>query len=170
MPVYVALLRAVNVGGTGKLPMAKLVELCRDAGFERPRTHIASGNAIFFSRLGEVKARAALEEQLATYAGKPVDVAIRTGAEIAEVAANNPFAAEPAARVLALFAPENLPDDPLAGAAGLADEQVRVGARELYIFYPSGLGRSRLRLPEMRRATARNLNTVTTLAALARDF
>ena len=91
------------------------------------------------------------------------------GAEIAEVAANNPFAAEPAARVLALFAPENLPDDPLAGAAGLADEQIRVGARELYLL-PSGLGRSRRRLPEMRRATARNLNTVTTLAALARDF
>ena len=170
MPVYVALLRAVNVGGTGKLPMAKLVELCRDAGFERPRTHIASGNAIFASEGGEAQARVALEERLAAYAGQTVGVAVRTGAEMAEVAARNPFADELAARVLALFAPETLPEDPLAGVAGLADEQIRIGARELYIHYPSGQGRSRLRLPAMRTATARNLNTVATLAALARTF
>jgi uncharacterized protein (DUF1697 family) len=170
MPIYVALLRAVNVGGTGKLPMAKLVEICRDAGFERPRTHIASGNAIFASDAGESQARAALEARLAAYAGKLVGVAVRTGAEMAEIAGLNPFPEEPAARVLALFTPETLPEDPLAGAAGLADEQIHIGAREIYIHYPSGQGRSRLRLPAMRLATARNLNTVATLAAIARAF
>jgi uncharacterized protein (DUF1697 family) len=35
MPRYVALLRAVNVGGTGKLPMADLRVICRDAGVNR---------------------------------------------------------------------------------------------------------------------------------------
>ena len=43
---YVALLRAVNVGGTGKLPMADLRKLAGQLGFGDVRTYIASGNAI----------------------------------------------------------------------------------------------------------------------------
>ena len=65
MAVYVALLRAVNVVGANKLPMPTLVELCRDAGCERVRTYIASGNALFTSRLGERRIKALLEERLA---------------------------------------------------------------------------------------------------------
>ena len=51
MTVYVALLRAVNVGGTGKLPMADLRAICVAAGFEGVRTYIASGNVVFSSDL-----------------------------------------------------------------------------------------------------------------------
>ena len=47
MPIYIALLRAVNVGGTGKLPMTELVAMCQKAGFKGVRTYIASGNAVF---------------------------------------------------------------------------------------------------------------------------
>jgi len=47
MTRYVALLRAVNVGGTGKLPMADLKALCTELGFKRVETYIASGNVIF---------------------------------------------------------------------------------------------------------------------------
>ena len=50
---YVALLRAVNVGGTGKLPMSELAAMCEDAGFARVRTYIASGNVVFVSELDE---------------------------------------------------------------------------------------------------------------------
>lgn len=46
MTTYIALLRAVNVGGTGKLPMAKLKAMCLDAGFENVETYIASGNVV----------------------------------------------------------------------------------------------------------------------------
>ncbi|MFZ1069046.1 MAG: DUF1697 domain-containing protein, partial [Methyloceanibacter sp.] len=35
MTAYIALLRAVNVGGTGKLPMADLRALCAEAGFAK---------------------------------------------------------------------------------------------------------------------------------------
>lgn len=49
MPVFVALLRAVNVGGTGKLPMSELVAMATAAGFRRPRTWIASGNLVLES-------------------------------------------------------------------------------------------------------------------------
>jgi uncharacterized protein (DUF1697 family) len=47
MTTFVALLRAVNVGGTGKLPMEDLRALCAKAGFVKVRTFIASGNVIF---------------------------------------------------------------------------------------------------------------------------
>jgi uncharacterized protein (DUF1697 family) len=61
MAKYIALLRAVNVGGTGKLPMADLLELCRDAGFENARTYIASGNAVFESKAAPRKVKSQLE-------------------------------------------------------------------------------------------------------------
>jgi len=48
---YVALLRAVNVGGTGKLPMAALKAMCETIGCTNVRTYIASGNVVFDSRL-----------------------------------------------------------------------------------------------------------------------
>ena len=47
MASFVALLRAVNVGGTGKLPMTELRGLCERLGFGRVRTYIASGNVVF---------------------------------------------------------------------------------------------------------------------------
>ena len=45
MSSFVALLRAVNVGGTGKLPMAALKDICEDLGFAAACTYIASGCA-----------------------------------------------------------------------------------------------------------------------------
>ena len=53
MTKYVALLRAVNVGGTGKLPMAELRAMCESIGFAKVRTYIASGNVVFESELHE---------------------------------------------------------------------------------------------------------------------
>jgi len=50
MNCHVALLRAVNVGGTGKLPMSELRRLCEGAGFSAVQTYIASGNVIFKSQ------------------------------------------------------------------------------------------------------------------------
>jgi hypothetical protein len=58
MTRYIALLRAVNVGGTGKLPMADLKSICLDAGFTRVETYIASGNVIFESKRAPSKVKA----------------------------------------------------------------------------------------------------------------
>ena len=80
MTVYAALLRAVNVGGTGKLPMAELVGMCQRAGFRDVRTYIASGNAVFSSSLDETGVRGSLAKSLHAYAGKPVGVLVRTAA------------------------------------------------------------------------------------------
>ena len=91
MTTYIALLRAVNVGGTGKLPMSDLTAMCEDLGFGQVKTFIASGNVVFTSKLADAKVKATLEARLATYAGKPVGVMVRTAKEMAGVLADNPF-------------------------------------------------------------------------------
>ncbi len=167
MTVYVALLRAVNVGGTGKLPMARLLELCGEAGFTDARTYIASGNVIFRSGASEWAARDALAARLGGYAGKPVGVFVRSAAEFATLVADNPFADKPGNRVMVLFTDERLPKHPLDGAVGLGNEDVRLGRRALFVFYPDGVARTRLRLSIGRGGTMRNMNTVAKLADLA---
>ena len=170
MTAYVALLRAVNVGGTGKLPMTQLVELCAQAGFVDVETYIASGNAVFRAQAAEAEVRAALEARLEAHAGRPVGVLVRSAQEMAGVVRRNPFAAEPGSRVMALFADVLLPADPLEGARGRRTEQVRLGERELFVFYPEGQADTRLRLPDMTSGTARNMNTVAKLAAMAAEL
>ena len=93
MTRYVALLRAVNVGGTGKLPMSDLRAMCEAAGFKNVRTYIASGNVVFDSEADEAAVKATLERALHDYAGKAVGVVIRTGAGMAAAVAANPFKA-----------------------------------------------------------------------------
>lgn len=167
MTVFVALLRAVNVGGTGKLPMADLVALAESAGFRRVRTYIASGNLLFESALSEREVKATLERSLAAYAGKHVGVVVRTGEEMAAVLAGNPFPEHAPNRTVAIFLDEPPPADTLAHVVAPAGEEVRLGAREIYVHYGESMARSKLRIPAAREGTARNINTVTRLVALA---
>lgn len=167
MTGYVALLRAVNVGGTGKLPMSELAGMCEAAGFSQVQTYIASGNVVFGSDHGEDHVRSALEGRLRDYAGKDVGVLVRTATEIAETLARNPFADAPPNRVMALFTDGSLPSDPLDGVTGVKNEQICLGKRELFVFYPDGMARTRLRLPSEKQGTARNMNTVAKLAEMS---
>ena len=167
MTAYVALLRAVNVGGTGKLPMTTLVKMCEAAGFEEARTYIASGNVVFQSRLKERKIKALLEERLASYAGKPVGVLIRTGEEMAAVLAANPFAKAPTNRTVAIFLDEAPPARALDDVRGKRAERLALGTREIYVLYDEGMGTSKLVIPAARTGTARNMNTIGKLAAMA---
>lgn len=169
MPRYVALLRAVNVGGTGKLPMTELKAMCVDAGFTDVETYIASGNVVFSSKLGAPKVKAALEQRLQAYAGKPVGVAIRNAAEIAAVLQANPFPKAPPNTTVAIFLDEPPPRDALKDIKGQQDEQVRLGQREIYVAYRSGMGRSKLKIPAAASGTARNINTIAKLAELAAE-
>src|ERR1700744_381781 len=114
MAAFVALLRAVNVGGTGKLPMSELKAMCEELGFTSVRTYIASGNVVFGSRKSEGAIKSALEKRLAAYAGKPVGVLVRNAAEMAEVSAKNPFPKAAPNRTMAIFLNEAPPKDTVA--------------------------------------------------------
>jgi uncharacterized protein (DUF1697 family) len=167
MTAFVALLRAVNVGGTGKLLMSDLTRMCEVAGFISVRTYIASGNVVFASKAIEAGVKATLEASLAIYAGKPVGVLVRTAAEIAAILAQNPFPDRPRNRTVTIFLDSPPPADKLSSISGLADEEIRVGRREIYVHYGDGMAKSKLKIPAARLGTARNINTAAKLADLA---
>ena len=169
MTTFIALLRAVNVGGTGKLPMSDLVDMAEAVGFQRARTYIASGNLVFESAGTEGEVKEALEEALAMYAGKPVGVVVRTGEEMAAVLAANPFPERAPNRTVVIFLDAPPPADTLARVVAPGGEEVRIGVREIYVHYGEGMGRSKLKIPAAKAGTARNINTVSRLVAMARD-
>ena len=167
MTRYVALLRAVNVGGTGKLPMADVRAICTDAGFTRVETYIASGNVVFESKGATSKVKAELEARLLAYAKKPIGVVLRTAAEMAAVLKANPFPKTEPKITYAIFLDQRPPRDALDHTTGQTDEEMRLGAREIFVHYPSGMGRSKLRIPVAKAGTTRNMNTVAKLAEMA---
>lgn len=168
MSAYIALLRAVNVGGTGKLAMSELKTMCEAAGFEDVKTYIASGNVVFSSDLSDTQVRKALEDRLAAYAGKPVGVVVRTAQEMEEVLKANPFPNAKPNHTVAIFLNEKPADDTLDTLRNRAEgEEVRLGKREIYVSYGAGMGQSKLVIPAAKAGTARNMNTIAKLAEMA---
>ena len=103
MTTFIGLLRAVNVGGTGMLPMKILAAMCGDLGFANVRTYIQSGNVVFQSKLTREKTQAALERALAAHMGKKVDVMLRDLAELKAVLKANPFPEGEPAKIIVAF-------------------------------------------------------------------
>jgi uncharacterized protein (DUF1697 family) len=167
---YIALLRAVNVGGTGKLPMAELKAMCLELGFAQVQTYIASGNVVFQSTLSAAKVQAALEAKLHTYAGKPVGVHIRTTAQMQAVRDGNPFPKAAPNRVIAIFVGAPADKAMLTAVTGQKDEQIALGLNELYVHYGEGMAQSKLKIPAAKTGTARNMNTVAKLVEMAENI
>ena len=168
MTAYVALLRGVNVGGR-QLKMTDLKAIADKLGYEGARTFIASGNLLFASTKSEATLKAELEQALTDHMGKTVEVMIRTAQELTDVVAANAFASEPGNRVVAIFFDEAPGAAAIDGAKNVADERLALGRREIYVHYPSGQGRSKLKLGTRTAGTARNMNTVAKLAELAKE-
>ena len=166
MTAYVALLRAMNVAGTGKLAMAELRRIGADCDFANVRTFIASGNLLFDSDLTEAEAQARIEAKLEAYFGKPVAVFVRTAAELAATAAANPFDDDKPNRVMAHFIAEQPDAAMLAEARDVAGERMALGPRVIIVSYGEGIGKTRLKLPAVKLGTARNMNSVAKMAAM----
>ena len=169
MTAYVALLRAVNVGGR-KLVMTELKAVADELGLGQARTYIASGNLLFTSTKGEAEVKSMLEAALSRHMGKPVGVMVRTATQMAAAGKANPFAGEPGNRVVAIFLDEPPPTDAASHAKNVGDERMALGTREIYVHYPSGQGDSKLRIAAAANGTARNMNTVLKLAELAEEM
>lgn len=177
LTTHIALLRAVNVGGRGKAPMADLRALLADLGFEAPQSLLQSGNLVFCSKATGATLETLLERETKARLGLATDYIVRTAAEWDRIVAANPFTAmardDPSH--LLVMALKSAPDG--AALEGLrawipGREAIESVGLELYITYPDGVGASKLTgaVIERRlgaRGTARNWNTVTKLAALA---
>ena len=166
MPAYAALLRAVNVGGTGKLAMTDLRKLCEAAGFADVATYIQSGNVVFTSKRGEASVKKLLEAALAEKLGKPCGVLLRTADELRQLLDANPFPKAAPQRLLMLFLDEKPAADSLKDVVAPGGEELRVCGRHVVVHFPNGMGQSKLKLPFRNVGTGRNLNTVRKLLTM----
>ncbi|HEX6761932.1 MAG TPA: DUF1697 domain-containing protein [Gaiellaceae bacterium] len=171
MPAVVALLRAVNVGGR-KVPMADLRDAVESLGFVDVRTYIQSGNVLFSAP--RVPKPDALEHAIVDRFGISVDVVIRSAADLRRALERDPFPDVDHSKLHVGFMAEK----PVASALSAIDrdaflpDQFAVAGRELYLYLPNGMARTKLPGHLLRRldvpTTIRNWNTVTKLAELAR--
>lgn len=168
MTTYVALLRAINVGGTGILPMKTLAALCGDCGLKNARTYIQSGNVVFDSALSESAVVSKLGKALAGHMGKHIDVMVRTGKQLSAILDANPFPDAEPAKVAVMFLGKPMAKGSLDGLVIAGREKVEPAHREIYIHYADGMGRSKLKLPRTLVGTMRNINTVGKLVELAK--
>ena len=175
---YAALLRGINVGGNRKVPMADLRTLLTDLGLDDVRTHLQSGQAVFASGHGDEESLAgeiarALEKRF----GFGVDVIVRDHAYLRAIADACPFPAsdlEPkqlhVTYVSAPVTPDRFAE---IDQEAYLPEEFRLGDRALYLYAPTGLGRSKLaehlskpRINKGVIATTRNWNTVVKLVEM----
>jgi len=169
MTTFIAFLRGINVGGNTILPMAKLKDICIDLGFENVRTYIQSGNVLFDSDLSEHKLMVMLELVLEAQMGKLIPVILRSAKELEAVVAKNPFPNANPSQVGISFFIQSLAEKYLNDFENTEPEEIVVSGREIYIHYPNGMGRSKLKLPKMlERGTVRNINTLGKLVELSK--
>ena len=173
MHSYVALLRAVNVGGTAKAPAAALKTIAEGLGFEDVQTLLQSGNLTFRADGEPQTLEAKLERAFAAELGLSTEVMVRDAADWSALIAANPFPKESKrdpSHVLAVVTKDQPRPE---GVKALQDypgpERIEAGERVLYIVYPEGIGRSKLNgAPGWKKlgcsGTGRNWNTVLKLA------
>jgi uncharacterized protein (DUF1697 family) len=182
MPTFVILLRAVNVGSTGKLPMADFRKLLAASGCTNVETYIQSGNAVVDAKGSAPSLAKTVAAALEKYMGSPVPVLVRTHAELDRMIAANPFAAEAAAdgaRVHAVFL-SAVPAvarakelEPIVTKNPARRDRYHLDGDTLYLHLPDGAGESKFTAQTLDRllgvtATARNWNTVVKLHAMAK--
>lgn len=167
MTDYVALLRAVNVGGRGILTMEDLHAVCVTLGLSKIRTYSQSGNVLFESARTERSLKLELERAVTDKMGRAVGVLIRTTAELRSVLDSNPFPEADPSLVGVVFLPKALPPRLLTELALGGPEDVRMIGREVFVHYPDGIGRSKMKLPFAADGTMRNLNTIAKLVGMA---
>jgi uncharacterized protein (DUF1697 family) len=154
--------------------MADLRALLERLGHTGVRTHLKSGNAMFTSdEEPPERIAAAIERQITDELGLGVAVIVRTAGQLRAVVEENPLEVRDPAKFTVVFLAQAPDREMLEGIdpAAYAPEEMRVGRRELYIYFPDGLRRPKLPpLLEKRTnvpGTMRNWNTVTRLLALA---
>jgi uncharacterized protein (DUF1697 family) len=178
MTVFIALLRAVNVGGTGKLPMKELKAACEEAGLTEVSTYVVSGNIVFASDKSAAAVKTSITDLLRKRFGLAKNhTLIRTPKDLAKAIARNPFADAAAKRPnrLVISFLDGLPQAGAAAALAAFDgpERVHLDGEHLYIDYAEGIGRSKLTPAFLDRAlqvpaTGRNWNTANKLLEMAR--
>src|SRR5208337_690323 len=180
VPVVISMLRGVNVGGHNKIKMDALRELCESLKLQDVQTYVQSGNVVFRTDTKDLAALAKrIEDAIERKFGFRPGVTLRTSSDLRDTIARNPFAKRreiDASKLIVTFLAaepsRETGDEILKIKTG--PEEVRIGGREIYIYFPDGMGQSKL-WPAIDKAlkksgTGRNWNTVTKLLEMAESL
>lgn len=169
------MLRGVNVGGNNIIKMTEFRDLCAALNFAKPETLIQSGNIVFEARAKSSSDVATIiSDAIQSKYGFRPETVVRTADEMQGVIDRNPFVDRMAnldgAKLAVTFFAARL--DALPTLSAQTSEEVHSTEKEIYVYYPDGMGRSKLVLQLDRAlkgnaATTRNWNTVLKLAAMA---
>jgi len=183
MTVYVSMLRAVNVGGSGLIKMEALREAYEAIGLADVRTLLQSGNVVFRSGLTD-RARLVkrIMQEIERRFDLQIEVILRTLAEVASIVDRGPVLSPRAdkSKLLVMFL-ASVPD--AAAQAALKKwhkdkalkEMLELRGPEIYLYYPDGVGRSKLTSGVIESkldtaGTARNWNTLVKLVEVGRSL
>jgi uncharacterized protein (DUF1697 family) len=179
--VIISMLRGINVGGHHKIGMSALREVYESLGLRDVKTFIQSGNAVFRSDARDlVILRNRIEDEIERTFGFRPDVILRSIGELREAIVNNPFAARDdihPSKLLVTFLAEHPTDEACEKvlAMEVKPEELRMAGREMFIYFPNGMGRTKLPLVKIEKAlktsgTGRNWNTVRKLLEMAENL
>jgi uncharacterized protein (DUF1697 family) len=177
MPAFVSLFRGINVGGRNTVRMDELKALHESLGFTAVITYIQSGNVVFSSDEEDATQLIRhIEDTFANKFGFSASVIVRSSAELQAMMANNPFQSDPQKEskwVLVLFLASRPEPAALADLQNSyhGPEEFYLIGQELFIYYPEGIGRSKLTVALMEKklktvGTGRNWNTILRLREL----
>ncbi|MHB8234580.1 MAG: DUF1697 domain-containing protein [Solirubrobacteraceae bacterium] len=174
----IVLLRGINVGGRNRVPMAALREALEQAGLGPARTYLQSGNVVVDSSASPAALARDCERLIAERFELDIAVVVRTRAQLAKVVRDEPFgktADNPKLYQVSFCSakPDKAALDKVAERAA-GGERLEVHGREIYAWFPDGVGRSRLAAQLSTQSlgvtvTARNWSTVLALLELAGD-
>ena len=180
MPIYIAMLRGINVSGQKLIKMERLRASIEDLGFDEVQTYIQSGNVVFkTANQSADKLAKKIADKILSEFGFVVAVLIRTADETAAVVRGNSFLKETGSdesKFYVTFLSENAPPAAEKTLAVLATESERfkVCGREIYLCFPDGSGKTKLSNSAIEKklslqATTRNWKTLNTLLAMAQS-
>ncbi len=179
MKTYIAMLRAVNVGGQNKIPAAELKRLFQALNFTNIETYIQSGNLVFDSEHQDAAyVTDLIETHIEQAYGAKIGVFVRGAADFRRILNGNPFLTgrsepPPFLHVTFLYSiPSQSQWAQLKPPEGIQGDEFFPGVQEVFLFCPGGYGRTKLNNSFFERrlgmlATTRNWNTVQALYQLA---
>jgi uncharacterized protein (DUF1697 family) len=180
MPVYIAMLRGINVGGNKRVTMDLLRSSFEGLGLQQVKTYIQSGNVVFSGAKSSPAALSKkIEKKIISEFGFSVAVICRTAEEILGTIEGNPFLNDPEVdpeKLHVAFLAEPAEPAALKKLADLtiAPDRSRGAGREVYFYFPNGVSQSSLWKHPLDRVlgvvtTMRNWRTVNTLHQMCMD-
>jgi len=176
--VAISMLRGINVGGHKSIKMEALRAMYESLGLRDVHTYVQSGNVVFRTAVRDLASLAKrIESKIEQTFGFRPAVIIRTPSELRETIRRNPFTKrsgiEPGKLVVTFLTADPSPEARVKMLSLKTDpEELRMEGREVFVYYPNGMGRSKLSPALIEKTlkmpgTGRNWNTVTKLLEMA---